>query len=77
MEEERVDFALIIESHEQEHKPLVESLYMKDFEIISSLHHRRRKGGRPAIVVNKVKYVVQNITTYYKELTNITCYTEP
>ena len=62
MEEEGVDLALISESHEQEHKPLVESLNMKDFEIISSLHQRRGKGGQPAIVVNKVKYVVQNVT---------------
>ena len=62
MEEEGVDLALISESHEQEHKPLVESLNMKDFEIISSIHQRRGKGGRPAIVVNKVKYVVQNVT---------------
>ena len=35
---------------------------MTNFEIISNVHQRRGKGGRPAIIVNRLKFQVQNIT---------------
>lgn len=60
--EEEIDLAFISESHEREGHPLVDSLQMEDYDIISSLHQRRGKGGRPALVVNKAKFNVQNIT---------------
>ena len=55
MIEEEIDVAFISESHEREGNPLVDSLQMNSFEIISSLHQRRGKGGRPALVVKKEK----------------------
>ena len=56
MEEEEVDLAFISESHERVDQPLVDSLEMANFEIISNVHQRRGKGGRPAIVVDKNKF---------------------
>ena len=54
MNEEEIDLAFISESHEREGHPLVESLQMEDFEIISNVHQRRGKGGRPALVVKNL-----------------------
>ena len=62
LEEEQVDLACVSESHECEGRPLVESLKLDNYEIISSMHQRRGKGGRPALIVNKLKYDVTNIT---------------
>ena len=60
--EENVDLAFISESHERLDKPLTENLQMTNFEIISNVNQRRGKGGRPAIIVNRLKFQVQNIT---------------
>ena len=62
MDEEQVDIAFISESHEREQYPLVDSLNMEDYEIISNVHQRRGKGGRPALVVKKDKYHIVNLT---------------
>ena len=62
MEEEEVDLAIISESHEQEDKLLVNNFQMENFQVISNVHQRRGKGGRPALVVNNAKYQVQNVT---------------
>ena len=62
MKEEDVDLACVSESHECEGRPLVDILDLEDYEIISSLHQRRGKGGRPALIVNKRKFNVTNIT---------------
>ena len=59
MKEEDVDLACVSESHECERRPLVDILDLEDYEIISSLHQRRGKGGRPALIVNKRKFNVQ------------------
>ena len=62
IEEEEVDIAFVSESHEREGQPLVDSLKMDDFEIISNVYQRREKGGRPALIVRKDKFHIVNIT---------------
>ena len=62
MEEEEIDLALISESHEREGHPLVDKLQMDDFEVISNVHQRRGKGGRPALIVKKAKFHILNVT---------------
>ena len=64
MEEEEIDLALISESHEKEGHPLVDKLQMDDFEVISNVHQRQRrgKGGRPALIVKKAKFHILNVT---------------
>ena len=62
IEEEEIDLAFVSESHEREEVPLVDSLQLDGFEIISNVHQRRGKGGRPALIVKKEKFHIQNIT---------------
>ena len=50
------------ESWEREEKTLHELLKLEDHEIISNVFQRKGKGGRPAIIANKRKFVVQNLT---------------
>ena len=57
-EEEEVDLAIISESHEQVDKQLVDNLQMDNFQVISNVHQRRGKGGRPALVVNSEKFQI-------------------
>ena len=62
IEEEEIDLAFVSESHEREDFPLVDSLQLDGFDIISNVHQRRGKGGRPALIVKKEKFHIQNIT---------------
>ena len=62
MEEEEVDLAFISESHEQLDKTLVDNLHMENYQVISNVHQRRGKGGRPALVVRSDKFQIQNVT---------------
>ena len=41
---------------------------MENIEIISNFHQRRGKGGRPLIVVNSNKYIVENFTNSLIEI---------
>ena len=43
MKEENVNLAFVSESHEREGHPLVDSLQLNSFEIVSSVHQRREK----------------------------------
>ena len=57
-----IDVAFISESHESESN-LLSSRFESDlFAVISNVHQRKEKGGRPAIIVKKEKYNVENIT---------------
>ena len=33
-----------------------------DYKVISNVHQRKGRGGRPAIIVNSRKYVIENLT---------------
>ena len=48
---ERLNFTL-----EEVMRPLV------DHTVISNVHQREGRGGRPALIINSKKYFVQNIT---------------
>ena len=50
------------ESWERESLSLSKLLTLDNYEIISSLNQRKEKGGRPAIIVDKSIYHVENIT---------------
>ena len=62
IEEEAIDCAFISESHDRENKKLEENLQLDDHVIISNIYQRHGKGGRPALIVNKQKFNVQNLT---------------
>ena len=52
----------ISESHDRENMRLDENIKLEDHEVISNIYQREGKGGRPALIVNKKKYSVQNLT---------------
>ena len=63
MKEEDIDLCLISESWERPSEPLDTVIKMKDFCIISNPHQRAASisGGRPAILANTEKFMVDNI----------------
>ena len=62
VKEEQVDLLFMSESWEQQNLRLDEIIKLEDFEIITNVHQRKEVGGRPAIIVNKNKFQVPNIT---------------
>ena len=62
VEEEQVDLVFMSESWEREELTLENIINLEDHVIISNVHQRRGRGGRPAIIVNNKKYIVENIT---------------
>ena len=62
VEEEEVDLVFMSESWEREELTLDEIINLEDHTIISNVHQRRGKGGRPAIIVNDKKFIGENIT---------------
>ena len=57
-----IDLICISESWERENLTLDQLIQLEDYKVISNVHQRVGKGGRPAIIVNERKYFVQNIT---------------
>ena len=50
------------ESAEREDKMLHEIIKLEDHAIISNVFQRKGKGGRPALIVKRKNYSVQNLT---------------
>ena len=50
------------ESWEWEDKTLQDIVSLEDHVVISNVHQRRGVGGRPALIVNKNKFVVKSLT---------------
>ena len=61
LEQYSADVICMSESFERENKPLQELLQLEKYEIISMVKRREFKGGNPAILVNKEKYLVKKI----------------
>ena len=59
---EDIDIVFMSESWEREDKILKDIINLPDYEIISNVHQRRGQGGRPALIINKKKFVVRNVT---------------
>ena len=62
VEQENIDLVFMSESWEREEKSLQEIIHLENHEIVSNVHQRKGKGGRPAIFVDKTKFTVQNLT---------------
>ena len=50
------------ESWEREEKNLEKLINIDDYEVISNFYQRAGKGGRPALIVNKKLFKVENLT---------------
>ena len=62
IKEETVDLICISESWERENATLETIIEIDDYKVISNVHQRKGRGGRPAIIVNSRKYVIENLT---------------
>ena len=62
IKEESVDLICISESWEREEITLEKLINIEDYEVISKVHQRVGKGGRPAVIVNKKRFKVENLT---------------
>ena len=62
VEEEELDCIFMSESWERDYLPLDKVIKLDDHVVISNVSQRKGKGGRPAIIANRKKYEVQNVT---------------
>ena len=62
VKEEEVDLVCISESWERENLTLDKVIKIDGYEIISNVFQRRGVGGRPAIIANSEKFIVENLT---------------
>ena len=62
VKEEEVDVIFMSESWEREHLKLDQIIHLKNHTVVSNVYQRIGQGGRPALVVKKEKYHVQNLT---------------
>ena len=62
VKEEELDVIFLSESWEREHLPLDQIINLEEYTVISNVSQRKEVGGRPAIIANKKKYQVQNVT---------------
>ena len=75
VEEEELDCIFMSESWERDYLPLDKVIKLDDHVVISNVSQRKGKGGRPAIIANKKKYEVQNITnTHMKYICKMSIY---
>lgn len=63
IEEEEIDVAFISESHNRENLRLEDEFKLDTHTVISNIHQRpsKEKGGRPAIIVNRYKYNIDDL----------------
>ena len=60
--ENEIDLTCISESWERPDLPLDKLFDLDCYEVISNVHQRKGIGGRPAIIVKKEKFLIENIT---------------
>ena len=61
LEQYEAEIICMSESFERENLPLEELLQLEDYEIISMVKKRNFKGGNPAILINKQKFIIKKI----------------
>ena len=62
LDQESIDIAFISETWEKEGETLKDILEIENYEIVANVSQRTGRGGRPAIVINKDKYIVKDLT---------------
>ena len=62
VKEESVELICMSESFEREEKTLEKLINIEDFEVISNFYQRKGKGGRPAVIVSKKNFNIENLT---------------
>ena len=62
VKEEAIQLICMSESWEREEESLENVIEIEGYKVLSNVHQRKGKGGRPAIIVNTQKYEVENLT---------------
>ena len=62
VENEEVDMIFLSELWERENYTLEDIIHLENHEVISNVYQRKGTGGRPAIIVNKNKFHIQDLT---------------
>ena len=62
IEEKDIDLTIMSETWEREGLSLKDIIKTNDLEVISNVYQRKEKGGRPAIIVRKDKFFIENLT---------------
>ena len=65
--EEEIDLLFMSESWERDYLTLDEIIKLEDHVVVSNVSQRKGKGGRPAIIANKNKFDVQNVTNTLRQ----------
>ena len=60
MIEKEIDIAFISESWERSDQPLSSIIDLNNYQVISNPFQRRNTGGKPALVINVEKFIVDN-----------------
>ena len=59
---EDIDVVFMSESWERNEKTLKDIIKLEHHEVVSNVHQRKGKGGRPALIVNSNKYNIVTLT---------------
>ena len=62
IKEESVDLICMSETFEREENTLEKLINIDNYEVISNIYQRAGKGGRPAVIVNRKMFKVENLT---------------
>ena len=62
VEEHEIDLVCLSESWEREKETLKDIIDMNNYEVVSNYHQRQGVGGRPAIIVDKSKFEIEDLT---------------
>ena len=60
--EENIDIVFVSESHERKDMTLQSEIDLPNFTVVSNLHQRKEKGGRPALIVNHENFDIEDVT---------------
>ena len=60
MEERSIDVAFISETWERPDNPLSNLIDVKKYQVISNPYQRKNIGGKPALVINKQKFLIDD-----------------
>lgn len=61
VKEHEVDLVIMSESWERENLQLTDIIQLDNYKVISNVHQRKGRGGRPAIIANEKLFSVKDL----------------
>ena len=59
---EEIDIVFMSESWKRDNNTLKDIISLENHQVISNVHQRKGQGGRPALIVDKRKFEIKNLT---------------